>query len=266
MKKLIYVFQIILKLSLVFLIAFIWLRFLLSSIWWTLGISLIITVSFEIIHRYLQKKTSSKQSLKIKEKEDADNMFFSLLTDKNYMQFFENMLSSRHNNITSKKTYLIVNKEDKKTVFFPFINLEILKPNHIVEILRTVKTSKADKITIVCFEYDKDTLSFLKNFNEEIILLDRYEVFSLYKDYDFYPQITQEYKKEAKLTFKDMISYAFNRARTKGYLISALVLFITSFFVKINIYYCIISSILLLFALISYINPKYNSKTIREII
>lgn len=136
MKKLIYVFQIILKLSLVFLIAFIWLRFLLSSIWWTLGISLIITVSFEIIHRYLQKKTSSKQSLKIKEKEDADNMFFSLLTDKNYMQFFENMLSSRHNNITSKKTYLIVNKEDKKTVFFPFINLEILKPNHIVEILR----------------------------------------------------------------------------------------------------------------------------------
>ena len=118
----------------------------------------------------------------------------------------------------------------------------------------------------MCYEYDKNLLAFIKNFNQHIILIDRFECYSLYKEYEFFPEITEIYKKEAKPTFKDLLSIAFNRSRTKGYLFSAIILFITSFFVKINLYYCIISSILLLFALISYINPKYNKKSIKEVI
>ena len=266
MKKLLYVFQILLKLVLVFSIAFIWLRFFLKSIWLTIGISVVITISFEILHRHFQKRSKNQQNLKLKEKEDADNMFFSLLTNNKYLTFYEELFKTRFNNVAIKKNFLVITKEDKKTAFYPYLKLEILKPNHIVEIIKNLKTTKTDKITIMCYEYDKDTIAFLKNFKEEIIILDRFESYSLYKEYEFYPEITNEYKKEAKLTFKDLLSYSFNRSRTKGYLISALFLFITSFFVKINVYYCIISSLLLLFALISYINPKYNRQNIKEII
>ena len=193
-------------------------------------------------------------------------MFLSLLTDNKYMNFYEEMLKSRHNNITARKTFLIISKEDSKTILYPYLKLETLKPNNILEIIKTTSSLKADKLTILCFDYDKEIVTFIKNFNKEIILLNRYESYSLYKEYDFFPEITQEYKKEAKLSIKDLLAFAFNRSRTKGYLISAVVLFITSFFVKINIYYCIISSLLLLFALVSYINPKYNKKSIREVI
>lgn len=266
MKKLLFVLQILLKLSLVFLIAFIWLRFFLDSIWLSLVIAVGITILFEIAHRYFQKKSKTREDLKIKEKEDADNMFLSLITDNKYMKFYEEMLKTRHNNIVSKKSFIVVNKEDEKTLLYPYLKLKVLKPENLVEILKEIKSTKANKITILCYEYDKDTLAFLKNFKEEIILIDRFESYSLYKEYDFYPEITQEYKKEARLSFKDLLGFAFNRSRTKGYLLSSIILFITSFFVKINVYYCIISSLLLFFALVSYINPKYNKKNVREFI
>lgn len=232
----------------------------------SLVVSLAVTIAFEIIHRYFQKKKKSSQNLKFKEKEDADNMFLSLLTDNKYMKFYESMLSTRHNNVLTKKTYFIINKENNKSILYPHLKLGTLKPDSLIEILKIVKPANADKIIILCFEYDKDSIAFLKNFKEEIILLDRFESYSLYKEYEFFPEITQEYKKEAKLTFKDLLAYSFNRSRTKGYLISSIILIITSFFVKINVYYCVISSILLLFALISYINPKYNHKSSKEII
>lgn len=192
-------------------------------------------------------------------------MFLSLTTDNKYMKFYEEMLRTRHSEISVKKNFLIINK-DEKIVLYPYLKLVSLKPENLIEILKETKSAKADKIRIICYEYDKDIVAFIKNFKEEIILIDRFESYSLYKEYDFFPEITQEYKKEAKLTFKDLLGFAFNRSRTKGYLLSAIILFITSFFVKINLYYCIISSLLLIFALISYINPKYNSKKVKEII
>lgn len=265
MKKILYVLQILLKLMLVFSIAFIWLRFFLNSIWLILSISLTITILFEIAHRYFQRKNKSRENLKIKEKEDADNMFLSLAKDSKYMKFYEEMLKTRHSDVVANKDFLIINKEEK-VILFPYLKLEILKPLHLLEILNKTTKAKADKITILCYEYDKDTVAFIKNFSEKIVLVDRFESYSLYKEYEFFPEITQEYKKEAKLTFKDLLGFAFNRSRTKGYLISSIILFITSFFVKINIYYCIISSLLLLFALISYINPKYNRKSVKELI
>lgn len=266
MRKLLFILQILLKLFLVFMISFIWTRFFLNSIWLSLLISLGITVLFEIIHRYFQRKSKSKSNLKLKEKEDAENIFFSLATSSDYLKFYEEMLKTRHNNVERKKTYLIIKKEEENTVLFPFLKLNILKPEHMIEIIKNINPNKSDKITIICHEYDKDAISFLKNFDYNIILLDRFESYSLYKEYEFFPKITQEYKKEARLTFKDLLSFAFNRSRTKGYLISSFILFTTSFFVQINVYYCVIATLLLLLALISYINPKYNRKSIKEFI
>lgn len=266
MKKFLFIFQILLKLLLVFLIAFVWLRFFLDSVWVSLALSLGITIAFEILHTTLKRKSKTRESLKIKEKETAENMFLSLSTQNSCIDFFEEMLKTRHNNIEKKKKYIIIKKEEKKTILYPYVYLSPIKPENIIEILKDTKKENLDKITIICYDYDKDTLAFLKNFKEEIILLDRFESYSLFKEYEFYPKITQKYKKDAKLTFKDLLSFAFNRSRTKGYLFSAIILFITSFFVPINLYYCIICSLLLLFALISYINPKYNKKQVKEVI
>lgn len=260
MQRVLFIFQKFLKCGLVFLIAFVWLRFLLSSVWLAGLISFAITLVIELFSLYLNKKSKNKTSLKIKEKEDAENMFLSLLSDKNYLSFFHELSLSRHSNCKKKKEYILIEHKDQcKVILYPYIKLKSLIPDDILNIYKTCLHEKACKIVIICNEYDKSCLGFIKNLSQNFILLDKFESYSmLYKEYEFYPEITLQYKKDAKLKFKDMLAVAFNKSKTKGYIFSALVIFITSYFVKMNIYYCIIGSLLLLFALISFINPKYN--------
>ena len=62
------------------------------------------------------------------------------------------------------------------------------------------------------------------------------------------------------MVLKDFVSYSFNKNRTKGYLFSAFVLILSSLFVRATIYYCIIASILVVFAFVSQFNPYFNKK------
>jgi len=116
-----------------------------------------------------------------------------------------------------------------------------------------VKKENPSKVIIVCGEISPDTINFANNFDMQILLLDKYSSYkALYKEFDFFPEISFEYKKDKARTFKEIIKFAFSKDKAKGYLLSAFVLLLSSFFVRINLYYCIVSSILLVFALICY--------------
>ncbi len=261
MQKFLFIFQKLLKCGLIFLIAFIWLRFVLSSIWISGLLAFTITIIIEFISIYFKRKNINKTYLKIKEKEEAENMFLSLLTDKKSLSFFHNLALSRHKTSEIKKNYILIKNLNSNVILYPQLKIAKLTPDDIIEIYKNCKKEIPEKIIIPCNEYEKDCPVFIKNFSQKIILLDKFETYSLlYREYDFYPEITLEYKKEAKPTFKDLIAYSFNKSRTKGYIFSALVLLVTSFFIKQSLYYCIIGSILLMFALISFVNPKFNSK------
>jgi hypothetical protein len=265
MKKILYLFQILLKFSLIFFIVFIWLKFLLSSLWVAIVLSLAITIIVELVLTLFSKKKNGKKALKLKEKENAENMFLSLVASDDSIDFFERLAKTRHKVVVRKKDYILITNQ-QETLFFPFIKMQNLSLNDIAIIVKLCKSESVKKCVILCYDFDKNCLAFTKNFDEKIIILDRFDTFSLYKEYDFYPEITMEYKKEAKLSIKDLIAYSFNKSRTKGYVLSAIFLFLTSFFVNLNIYYCITASILLLFALISFINPKFNNKTKDDLI
>lgn len=260
MQRFLFILQVLLKCSMIFLIAFIWLRFLLSSSWISGIIAFSVTLFIELISLYLKKKNKNKTSLKLKEKEDAENMFLSLLTDKNYLNFFFELSKSRHSQTKVRKKYILIEHLDNtKIILYPFIKISSFKEDDILEICKLCQSDNPDKIVIICNEYEKKCESFIKNLSQNILILDKYETYSLlYKDYDFYPNITERYYKQSKLKIKDLIAYSFNKSRTKGYLFSALVLFSTSFFVKLNLYYCLVGTMLLFFALISFINPRYN--------
>ncbi len=268
MKKILFIIQSLLKFSLIFFISFIWLRYLIKSLLLATAISFIISVAIEILLYFFKKKSNLKKELKFSEKEDAENMFLSLLTNTNYIDFYLNLVKSRHQSVLKKRDYIIIkHKDNTKVLLIPIIKIEMLTPNNIIEISKINKTEKADKIVVLCYDFDKHALSFSKNFDYEILILDRFDTYShLYKEYDYFPEITIKYKKEAKLSFKELLAYSFNKSRTKGYIFASILLFITSFFIPLNIYYCIMASILLLFALISFINPKYNIKNTKNII
>lgn len=261
MQKIIVVFQTILRFSMLFFLAFVWLRLLVSPIWLSAIISFVLAIIIDSLIFLFKKKNKTKTSLKIKEKEDAENMFLSLAYGENSIGFFYDIASSRHKNVFKKEKYILIKHTKSNVILFPHLKIAKLTPDEVIDITKITSKENPEKIVIVCNEYEKESLALIKNFSSKIILLDKFETYcSLYKEYDFYPEIKIEIKKSNKPSIKDLLAYAFNKSRTKGYIFSSLIIFSSAFFMKQNLYYCIVGSLLLLFAIISFINPKYNSK------
>ncbi len=195
-------------------------------------------------------------------------MFLSLATTPNPMEFFYKLVKSKYPSIAKKEKYILINHSEKvKSVLYPFMQFSKLNIDNLTNILSNLKETEIKKVVITCNEADKTTLAFAKNFDYEIVILDKFETYKhLYKVYEIYPEISMHYKKAQKLSIKDLIAYSFNRSRTKGYLFSAVILLLSSMFVRANLYYAIISSTLLIFALISYANPFYNNICEEEIL
>ena len=265
MKTLSIIFQVLLKSSIIFLIFYIWLKYIFQSTWLALVVSFVIALLLELISIYVKRKKGIKSNLKVKEKEDAENMFFTLSRDENRVDFFFKLAKTRHNNVNKFKRYIIVHHEGgQDVVLYPFIKYQNLKLDDVIDVLNSFK-KPINKLVILCNDYDKDLPGFVKNFNQEIIILNKYQTYlSLYKEYDYYPAIIERQK--TKNSYKQYLAVAFNRSKTKGYLFAVVILVLSSFFVKFNIYYYIISSLLLILALISFINPIYNKKIIKELL
>ena len=113
MRKLLIILQIFIKCSLIFLICFIWLRFILDSLWLAIILSFAITLTIELITVMFKRSKGIKNSLKAKEKEDAENMFYSLLHDKNKVDFFYNLAKARHQNVSKNKSYVVLAHADE---------------------------------------------------------------------------------------------------------------------------------------------------------
>lgn len=270
MKKISLVVQELLKLFLVFLIVFVWIRYMVRSLTLAMLITLAISSTIYIILLLLSRKHKIKSSLKMKEKESAENMFLSLVFDEKRLDFFFKMASKRHQNVTKHKNYICIDYklENVKTLLWFDGSFEGLTVPRLCDIYAKVKKENATKIVICCYETsDKNLPSFLRTFKEKIVLLDRYETYQrLYKSYDCFPQITRSYPKEKSVAFKDLLSYSFNKKRTKNYLFSALILILSGLFVRTTIYYCIIASLLVIFALICQFNSSFNPPKDDEII
>lgn len=266
MKKILNIFQILLQVALIFFIVLIWARYFISSLWLGLLVSLIVTIFIELAIKFLQKRTNTAKNLKLQEKEEAENMFLSLCTSSTPLNFFYELAKTKHKAVKKGK-YILIEHEEDIVALIPILSFSPLQSDDLLPFISLAKKNNWKKIVVVCGEVDRNTNSFAKNFDIEILLLDKYNSYSnLYKPYDFFPTITMKYKKDKKLAFKDLIAYSFNRGRTKGYLFSAFILFLSSLLIRPSIYYCIVASLLLLFALISYTNPYFNPKIKKEVL
>lgn len=268
MKKINYLLQILLKSALIFILIFIWLKFFLKSIWLSILIALSSTIFIEAILLFLLRKRRKISSLRANEIEDAENMFLSLIELDNPLNFFLNLVKTRHSCCIKHKNFIEIRHCNKiKTILYPFPHLKKLEESDIITIIKNTKKISPDKIVIPCDCYNKSCMDFLKNFNMNIVLLDKYQTYKLlFKEYEFYPEITIKFKKEKKKNLKDFISYSLNRSRSKGYIFSAIILFVMSFFVYQNIYYYVMISVLLLLGILSFSNKRYNVKIEKELL
>lgn len=268
MRKVKFVFQELLKFVLIFLISFVWLRYFIRKLWLATLMCVIVSGLVYAVLFILSYKKQQKIGLKAKEKDDAQNMFLSLASDEKYMDFFEKLAKKKHSNVCKHKTYLVVNHQNaqntqiqSKTLLYVDLSFSILNIARFMEIYTKIKKENTNKIVIVCQEVDKSVFAFAENFDEKILILDQFQTYQkLFKYYEFFPEITVKYKQQKKLAFRDFVAYSFNRQRTKGYLFSAIILILSGLFLRPTIYYCVVASLLVCFALFSQFNPIFNRK------
>jgi len=109
MRKINLILQEILKFVLLFLFFFVWTRYFLRKLWTAILISLLLTACLYAILFILKRKKQNKIGLKLKEKEEAENMFLSLSCESNPMDFFVKLASKKHKEIKKYKNYLVIN-------------------------------------------------------------------------------------------------------------------------------------------------------------
>ena len=88
----------------------------------------LITFVIEVVSIFIKRKKGDIDSLKIKEKENAEKMFYSLSKDNGNIEFFYNLARSRHQNVKkNKKFILICHQDNTKVALFPFLKFQTMK-------------------------------------------------------------------------------------------------------------------------------------------
>lgn len=259
MTKLNSIFKIILESVLIFLIFYIWLNFYLNSPSFASIFSLILTGITEGVYQGFKQKKSYNTYLKEKEKTDADKMFLSLVKNEKNIDFFAKLFLSRHKDVHKHKDFIVVEKNDQKIAIYPMIKYQKINNDDIIIIQQKLKKIQPTKIIIPCNDAEIKSKDFAKTYLTPIKILDRYKTYALiYKEYEFYPEITEE-KESGHSSLKVTLSKFFSRSHASGFILSAVFLLLGSFFTKMNLYYLISTSVLLAFGVVCLFNNSTNS-------
>ena len=265
MKKLkIYiVFNTFFRLLLVFLIAYVWIYYLVRTIWLSVIITAFLTLVLDIIFVLFMRKKHKKQSIIFDAKQKKENCINSLVfnENKNVVDFFFSLAKSKHN-AQKKSGYIIISHPDKKIVLYPKFMHREFSLDDFIEANNKTKKENANRIIICAKNISSNVYSYIKNKPENYVVLDGEKTFDLlFEKYQIYPQIKQV-ENQTKTNYKDILRLALNKKRTKGYFLSSVLLLISCFFVPYKLYYCIMSSVLLVLSFVSFSNPTFN--TIKE--
>ena len=255
------------RLLLLFSLSFIWMRYFFKDLALSIIFAVFLTALIDLLLYTLFRRKQAKTSLKAKELKECEDMFLSLLLNKNSIAFFEKLATSKHK-CEKHKDHLIVTEGDSRVALFPRLQLAPLTADGVVELYKSCQTKLPNlgKIVIVCGTAEKDAYSVASKLNHNILILDKHDTYKkLYKEYNTYPSAISDFKPVKNETIKSLLAYSFNKKRTKAYFFSALVLLFSSFLIGSSVYYIVMSSLLLLFAIISYYNPMFNKKAEEKI-
>lgn len=156
----------------------------------------------------------------------------------------------------------IIQKEENKTILYPFYSYSPIMAQNLVDIIKDVEKQNPTKLIICGYKVDISTYKLAQKIKDfKIIILNSKDCYlKLIKFYNFYPENLKELSLQEKLKLKDILRLSISKKHSKGYFISSLILLFSSFVIRLNIYYVIMSSLLLLLSLISFFLPQNSSK------
>lgn len=240
--------NIILKYFLLFAVCFLWLNYIRISntLAFTISISVSIVVGYTI--HLLQGLKTKRINVSKEENAKIENTSLQLMygTKKQVLDFFYNTFKTKY---TIKKhiDYITLNDYD----FFPIYSTDTITQG---DVLRAIKQSE-NEIIIACVSADQSAIKCAKLTSKNVVILTQTDVYRVLKNYDSFPNFNITKTAKKKLKFVDIKNSTFAKANAKGYIISSIIILFSSFFVRFNIYYTCISTLLLIFAGICLFHP-----------
>ena len=256
------------RVFLIFLLAFIWVRYYEKNLFLAVLYSSVICFVLCVLLQAISEKTEAKANLKSSELKKAENFAAQFVFGgKNAAILFFQKLFSKQFTVNKKPAFLWWEVEGKVTAFVPMFGCGKLKIRDIISAHNLVLTQKPEKIIVAAIGFERESLEFAKTAPTKFVLLDQFDVYEkLMKPSGVFPQNHSEVVIKKQSAFQSILAYALNKKRAKAWAFSGLILIFSSLFVRVSIYYLIISSLMLILAILSYTNTKYNTNVTENIL
>ena len=251
----------IFRVGLVYLLAFIWVRFYERNLYLAVLYSAIVAIILCVLLNMISQKKADRATLKASEVKRAQNFAagFVFGGKASAITFF-NKLFSKQFSVNKKTNFLWWNNGEEIITFVPMFIAEKLKIRDVIAAHNQVLAAKPAKIIIAGVAFERETYEFAKAAPIKIVLLDQFDTYEkLMKPSEIFPDEKPEISAATPSRWALFWANALSRKRAKAWAFSGLLLIFSSFFVRVSVFYLIISSFMLIMAILAYTNTKYNT-------
>lgn len=263
MTKLSRVFDFVLSRFIILSLAFIWIRYYVSSAWLSLLYALAATAAISLLSALVFGKSRRRKRLNAEEAKAVEHTMtqFIFSSKEKNLNFFYNILKAQYHTVIMPEC-LIVENGSTKILVFTFFSHNKMGLEDFTKAYVAASKYAADKIIYFTGGFTPSVADTAARIEDvKVTVLDARETYAFLKEYDTFPESAVSLAKPKKRSaFRGLLSAAFSRRNVKGYLFGAAVMLAGSFFVGYNIYYLVSASVLLAFGLISLFRPQKRGR------
>lgn len=267
MRKFYVFFNLIIKVSLILPIIFIWINFYFRNFTKSIIFAIILTFLIILIIHLINNKKKEKKQLKSTQQEDCRKLSLKLLTNNNdkILNYFKNLYINSH--VNNKLNFIKVDNENSKYIF-PLFNKVKIKSDDILIIIKIINSNILDssentdntnsEFNIICNDYELDIINLINSLNINIKIQKIKDIYLECNLENYKFDLKNIIKEKHKPKLNNLFLHSLNKKNSKKFALTGFTMLFFSFFSFYNIYYSIFASILFFIALYSYTNKKYN--------
>lgn len=253
-------FRAIIRIVMIFLAILVWTRYYESNLTKSVIFAAIGTLLVDFFLYHLHKRAQGKQALSNQQKQLCENigLEFLLSSREKVLSYFE-QLTLKTTPCTKQKEFIITKSTNFPVIIFPFYQTANFNFEHFLQVIQKTKDVKPKRVIVCTYQVSEEAKNISRNFSDyEVFLLNKSETFSLLiEPQKFYPEISPKTQSIKKTSIKTMLASIFQIKRAKTFAVCSIVLFLGSLILRHNLYYVITSSLLMTFAIISLLSPKF---------
>ena len=233
-----------------FLISFLWCNFYIRNLKNSLICSIIIILGFSIFYipHKIKKHKKSKSCLENIEKDSYYKAQLLLSDNKDILNFITKLYNYKNiEHITDN--HIIVN--ENLDIYIAYSENALTND----DIYNIYKNSKCTEIKVFTNTKPNQTIKIL---GKQLEFIDYQSLLSKCKETKTFFDNNINVEKKQKYKLKDTLCIVLGKERSKSYLLSGLLILFSSMFTPYNVYYVIISTILLALSVFSKFNTLFN--------